>query len=253
MNVFITGASSGIGMALAQAFAARGARLGLLARRRELLEELRASLPQATQHCLYAVDVCDHAALAAAAADFQQQCGRVDVVIANAGISHGSLTEDAADLPVFRQIMDTNYLATVATFSPFIQNMRHQGGLARLVAISSVAGIRGLPGAAAYCASKAAVTNYCEALRLELRSSGIQVVTLAPGFIATPLTAKNHFKMPFLMPANRFAEQAVSVILRGERYRILPWQMALVGKLLYLLPNGLYDRIMTRTPRKGRD
>lgn len=251
-RVFITGASSGIGAALAREYAARGASLGLLARRRSLLEELAASLPHPERHRIYAADVTDHDAVAAAAADFIAAKGGADIVIASAGISHGTLTERPADLAVFDAVFATNVNATVATFAPFIASMKAQQGPCRLVGIGSVAGIRGMRGAGAYCASKAAVHSYCESLRLELRASGIKVVTIAPGYIDTPMTRKNRFPMPFLMPAERFAAQALDVIARGSSYRVLPWQMGVAAKLLRLLPNPLFDLAFSRAPTKQR-
>jgi NAD(P)-dependent dehydrogenase (short-subunit alcohol dehydrogenase family) len=251
-RVFITGASSGIGAALAREYAARGASLGLLARRRSLLEELAASLPHPERHRIYAADVTDHDAVAAAAADFIAAKGGADIVIASAGISHGTLTERPADLAVFDAVFATNVNATVATFAPFIASMKAQQGPRRLVGIGSVAGIRGMRGAGAYCASKAAVHSYCESLRLELRASGIKVVTIAPGYIDTPMTRKNRFPMPFLMPAERFATQAAKVIARGSSYRVLPWQMGVAAKLLRLLPNPLFDLAFSRAPTKQR-
>jgi short-subunit dehydrogenase len=249
-RVFITGASSGIGAALAAEYAARGATLGLVARRREMLEQLAASLPNAHLHKVYALDVTDHAALAAAAQDFIAIHGGADVVIANAGVSHGTLTEFAADLPVFDTILATNVSATVATFAPFIAGMKARGGT--LVGIGSVAGIRGLPGAGAYSASKAAVLSYCESLRLELRRDGIKVVTIAPGYIDTPMTRHNKYPMPFLMPAARFAARAADAIERGTSYAVIPWQMGVVAKLLRALPNTVYDFAFSRAPHKAR-
>jgi short-subunit dehydrogenase len=120
------------------------------------------------------------------------------------------------------------------------------------VGIGSVAGIRGLPGHGAYCASKAAVINYCESLRGELRSSGIKVVTICPGYIDTPLTQKNRYAMPFLMQPQDFAERALAAIEAGDSYRVIPWQMGWVAKLLRLLPNGLFDRALSGRPRKRR-
>ncbi|MES2153307.1 MAG: SDR family oxidoreductase [Pseudomonadota bacterium] len=250
-RVFITGASSGIGAALARQYAAQGASLGLLARRGAALEQLRASLPHPERHTLYAVDVTDHAALAAAARDFIG-AGGADVVIANAGISAGTLTEHAQDLAVFQDIFATNVSATVATFAPFIADMKRRGTPARLVGIGSVAGIRGLPGAGAYSASKAAVLSYCESLRLELASSCIKVVTIAPGYIDTPMTEKNSYPMPFLMPVARFAAVAARTIASGSSYRVIPWQMGIVAKLLRALPNPLYDLAFSRAPHKAR-
>ncbi|MGF6180428.1 short-subunit dehydrogenase [Massilia sp. UYP32] len=251
-RVFITGASSGIGAALAREYAARGATLGLLARRRDHLVALAASLPHPERHHIYAVDVLDRDGLAAAALDFIAANGGADVVIASAGISHGTLTDRAADLAVFDAVFATNVNATVATFAPFIAPMRRQATPCRLVGIGSVAGVRGMRGAGAYCASKAAVHSYCEALRVELRATNIRVVTIAPGYIDTPMTSKNRFPMPFLMPADRFAAQAAAVIARGDSYRVLPWQMGVVAKLLRLLPNFVFDRLFARAPTKQR-
>jgi len=251
-RVFITGASSGIGAALAAEYAARGATLGLVARRRELLEQLAASLPNPSLHRVYALDVTDHAALAAAAHDVIGAHGGADVVIANAGVSHGTLTEFPADQAVFDTILATNVSATVATFAPFIASMKLQPGERRLVGIGSVAGIRGLPGAGAYSASKAAVLAYCESLRLELKPYGIKVVTIAPGYIDTPMTQKNAYPMPFLMPPARFAAQAARTIARGASYQVIPWQMGVVAKLLRALPNFLYDLAFLKAPHKAR-
>jgi len=248
-RVFITGASSGIGAALAARYAADGATLGLFARRAGMLQELAATLP-ATTH-LYAGDVCDHAALAAAAQDFIARAGGIDIVIASAGISHGTLTERPEDLPVFESIIATNVTATVATFAPFIDAMRDQGH-GTLVGIASVAGVRGLPGGGGYSASKAAVVTYCESLRLEMRRHGIRVVTIAPGYIDTPMTRQNKYHMPFLMTPERFAAHTVRAIAGGVRYRVIPWQMGIVAKLLRLLPDALYDRAFARAPRKAR-
>jgi short-subunit dehydrogenase len=247
-RVFITGASSGIGAALAAVYARRGAQLALLGRRQDALQALADSLPG--QHRIYAVDVRDRAALHAAAADFLA-AGAVDVVIASAGISVGTSTEDLADFEVFESIISTNLNATVSTFEPFIASMKKRGR-GRLVGIASVAAVRGLPGAGAYSASKAAVKSYCESLRVELCLSGVKVVTLAPGFIRTPMTAGNPYKMPFLMPVERFAQQAVRAIDGGVSYIVLPWQMRWVARLLALVPNRLYDYLAVRRQRKPR-
>lgn len=250
-RVFITGASSGIGAALAARYAQEGATLGLFARRAAALLELTASLPHAASHRIFAGDVCDHAAIAAAARDFIAHAGGIDIVIASAGISHGTLTEVPEDLPVFESIIATNVTATVATFAPFIDTMREQGH-GTLVGIASVAGVRGLPGGGGYSASKAAVVTYCESLRLEMRRHGIRVVTIAPGYIDTPMTRHNKYHMPFLMAPGRFADKAVAAIRGGARYRVIPWQMGVVAKLLRWLPDALYDLAFARAPRKAR-
>ncbi len=249
MNVMITGASSGIGEALAKEFASRGATLGLVARRKEVLEDLQAKLPG--QHFIYAADVTDKYTMRDVGLHFEADCGGADVVIANAGISVGVLTEYFEDLDDLADTFNTNVLAVAHTFHPFISPMR-QRGRGKLVSIASVAGIRGLPGSEAYCASKSAVITYSESLRVELKKSGIQVQTILPGFIKTPLTAENPYKMPFLMEAPAFAKKAADAILAGASYRVIPWQMGWVARLLRLMPNALYDRAVGKRPHKPR-
>ncbi|PKO38148.1 MAG: short-chain dehydrogenase [Betaproteobacteria bacterium HGW-Betaproteobacteria-6] len=249
-KVFITGASSGIGEALAVYYAAQGATLGLVARRAEFLEALNQRLGGG--HACYALDVTDAPALHAAATDFIARFGAPDIIIANAGVSAGTLTEFEEDLDIFRRVMDTNVFGLAATFAPFIPAMKAAGGEKRLVGIASVAGIRGLPGAEAYSASKAAAITYLESLRLEMRPYGIQVVTIAPGYIETPMTAVNPYKMPFLLPVDEAARRFAAAIARGTSYTVIPWPMGLVAKLLRALPNWLYDRLFASAPRKPR-
>ena len=249
-KIFITGASSGIGEALAVYYAAQGARLGLAGRRLEVLEALNARLGGG--HACYALDVADAPGLQAAAGDFMQRCGVPDIVIASAGVSAGTLSECAEDLAVIRRIFEINVYGTAATFAPFIPAMKAAGGQRRLVGFSSVAGIRGLPGAEAYSASKAALIAYLESLRLEMRPYGIKVVNIAPGYIRTPMTAVNDYRMPFLMPVDRAARRFAAVIARGSSFTVIPWPMGLVAKLLRLLPDWLYDRLFVGAPRKPR-
>ncbi|RKP58749.1 SDR family oxidoreductase [Pararobbsia silviterrae] len=248
-KVWITGASSGLGLALATRYAEQGATLGLIARRGELLEAFRARHP-ALDIAVYALDVRDHAALADAARDFMVRFGCPDIVIANAGISAGSVT-GRGDLDVFREIMDINYLSTIATFEPFIAPMteRRHG---MLVGITSVAGVRGMPGAGAYSASKAAATRYLESLRVELRAAGVDVVTIAPGYVRTPMTARNDYPRPFIIEPDVFARRAVRAIARKSRFSVIPWPMAIVSVLLHVLPRWLYDLAFERAPRKKR-
>jgi len=250
LTVFITGASSGIGEALAVYYAGRGAQLGLAGRRAEALTDLNERL--GGRHACYALDVADAPALQAAAGDFIGRFGAPDIVIANAGVSAGTLSEYAEDLVVFRRVMDTNVYGMAATFAPFIPAIRAAGGARRLVGIASVAGIRGLPGAEAYSASKAAAIAYLESLRLEMRPYGIKVVTIAPGYIATPMTDINPYRMPFLLPAAEAARRFARAIERGTSYAVIPWQMGVVAKILRLLPNWLYDRLFSGAPRKPR-
>ncbi len=249
LKVFITGASSGIGEALARHYAMQGAIVGLAARRAETLQVLSESLP-CTSVC-YPLDVTDASALRLAAENFITRFGAPDIVIANAGISVGTLTEYAEDLEAIRRVMDVNVFGMAATFSPFAHAMR-LAGRGRLVGIASVAGIRGLPGAEAYSASKAAAISYLESLRLEMRGSGVKVVTLCPGYIETPMTEINPYRMPFLLPAAEAARRFARVIERGTSYAVVPWQMGIVAKLLRLLPNTVYDPLFAKAPRKPR-
>ncbi len=249
LTVFITGASSGIGAALARHYAARGATLGLAARRAAQTQTLADSL--STRTCVYALDVSDGAALAAAAQDFITRHGLPDIVIANAGISVGTRSELAADLAVLSSIMQINVLGLAATLQPFVAPMRARGS-GTLVGIASVAGFRGLPGAGAYSASKSAAITWLEALRTELYGSGVDVVTVCPGYVATPLTAVNRNPMPFLLEAAEAARRIARAIAAKQRLAIIPWQMGLVFFFLRRMPNWLYDRLFARAPRKPR-
>jgi short-subunit dehydrogenase len=249
----ITGASSGIGEALARRYVERGWRVALVARRVDAMQALISSLPQATRSLMraYVADVQDVDAMVAMAARVRADLGLPDVVVANAGISVGMDTAEREDLDVLRDTLAINNLGMAATFHPFVRAMRERGS-GTLVGMASVAAIRGLPGHGAYCASKAAVVAYCESLRGDLRGSGVRVVTIVPGYIATPLTAGNRYPMPFLMPVDRFASQAVDAIARGVGYRVIPWQMGVVAKLLRLLPNPAFDALLAGRGRKRR-
>jgi short-subunit dehydrogenase len=250
--VFITGASSGIGQTMAERFYAAGYNLALVARRSEVITAWCESKGlDANRYAVYSADVAQTASILAAAHACMAQQGLPDVVIANAGISIGIDTAIASDLDVMREVYATNNIGLAATFSAFIRPMQTRGS-GKLVGIASVAGIRGLPGHGAYSSSKAAVISYCESLRGELRHSGVQVQTLLPGYIATPLTAKNKYKMQFLMQPEAFADKAFKAIESGTSYVVIPWQMGLVAKLLRLLPNGLFDKALASRPRKHR-
>ncbi len=250
-RVFITGASSGIGEALARHYAAQGASLGLFARRASELERVARTLAPASVES-YAGDVRDAGALERAAKAFTARVGVPDVVVANAGISTGTVTGHAEDLAAFARVFDTNVLGLVNTFQPFITPMRERRH-GTLVGIASVAGFRGLPGSGAYSASKAAAIAYLESLRVELRSSGIAVVTVCPGYIATPMTAGNPYPMPFLMQPDVAARKIARAIARRKRFYVLPWPMALAGRVFRALPRPLYDRVFANAPRKPRD
>jgi len=251
MRVFLTGASSGLGEALARRYAQQGATLGLFARRDSELARLAAELAPATV-ATYAGDVRDPAALAGAATDFIARFGLPDAVIANAGISRGALTDHLDDMPAFRAIMETNFLGMVHTFAPFVAPMR-DAGRGALVGVASVAGFRGLPGSGAYCGSKAAAIAYLESLRVELRGTGVDVLTLCPGFVATPLTARNPYRMPFLIEADEAARLMAEAIARRRAFYVFPWQMAVLARLLRCLPRPLFDAATARRKRKPRD
>jgi short-subunit dehydrogenase len=249
---FITGASSGIGQALAARFYRAGYRLALVARRGAEVQAWAAAQGlDPARVAVHAADVRDLAAIAAAGQACIAAQGVPDVVIANAGISVGIDTAVFEDLEVMRATYETNNLGMAATFHPFIAPMAQRRS-GRLVGIASVAGIRGLPGHGAYCSSKAAVISYCESLRGELRASGVKVVTIGPGYIDTPLTQGNRYGMPFLMQPEQFADKAYHAIEAGVSYRVIPWQMGVVAKLLRVLPNPLFDRVLAGRPRKHR-
>ena len=250
--VFITGASSGLGQALALQFYRAGYQLALAARRSE---ETRiwsqANQLEPDRLRIYQVDVTQPQSMAAAA----QQCigtqGLPDLVLACAGMSVGVDTAEPEDLAVMQQTWMTNNLGTAATFSPFIKGMiARQSGT--LMGLGSVNGIRGLAGHGANCPSKAAMISYLECLRLELRGQGVKVVTICPGYVATPLTRGNGFSMPFLLQPDEFARQAHRAIEAGVSYRVIPWQMGVVAKGLRLMPNWLFDRLLSGRKRKPR-
>ena len=251
MNVFLTGASSGIGQALAREFASKGASLGLVARREEKLQELIASLPNPKLHRYYVCDVTDRERLIEVGRQFDKECGGTDIAIACAGISVGVKTQYREDLDVFNRVFETNVFSVASTFHAFIEPMiqRKRG---TLVGIASVAGIRGLPGSEAYCASKSAVITYCESLRVEMQKYGVHVVTISPGFVKTPLTAENPYKMPFIMTPEAFAKEALKVIMENRSYATIPWQMGVLSKVLRLLPNWLFDKILASRKQKPR-
>ena len=250
--VFITGASSGIGQALALRYYQADYRLALVARRAELMTQWAQDAQlDTTRYSIYCADVSSIDSIVSAGAQCLSQQGLPAVVIANAGISVGIDTAHRADLDAMAQLFATNNIGLAASFHPFIEPMRVRGS-GVLVGIASVAGIRGLPGHGAYCASKAAVISYCESLRGELRGTGVRVLTLSPGYIDTPLTRKNKYPMPFLMPAATFADKAFRAIGSKASYLVIPWQMGWVAKLLRLLPNPLFDRVLAGQPRKHR-
>ena len=255
MKVFITGASSGIGEALATEYAKRheNAIIGLVARRSEHLQNLQAKLEftYKVKCAIYPLDVRDCTKLGHSAESFMQQYGTPDIVIASAGVSRGTLTEHVEDIAAFQAIMDINVMGLVHTFQPFIAAMR-QVGKGQLVGIASVAGVRGLPGAGAYSASKAAAISYLESLRVEMAPDNIAVTTIAPGYIRTPMTDVNQYKMPFLMDADVFAYKFANEVEKKSRFSVIPWQMGWVARFMRLIPPFLWDWAMKKAPHKKR-
>lgn len=241
----ITGASSGLGRGVALEVASRGAHLGLLARREDLLNEI---VDQARALNVKAVaataDVRDVKAVREATDRFRKELGPIDVLIANAGIGtadHAArLTpEHAAD------VISINLLGAVNSVAAVLPEMveRKQG---RLVAISSLAAYRGLAKSAAYCASKAALSAYFESLRIDLRHTGVGVTIIHPGFIKTPLTAGREAKMPYLMELDEGVKKIVWAIERGKKIYSFPWQLATIVRATMLMPASMYDWIAER-------
>jgi short-subunit dehydrogenase len=227
--------------------------VALVARREDVLREWVASQGWSPEVAsVHAADVRVDAELALAARQCLAQRGVPDAVIANAGISIGVDLALAEDLPVLRDLYETNVLAMAATFQPFLAPMKARGS-GTLVGVASVAAARGLPGHAGYCGSKAAVVAMCETLRGELAPHGLKVVTLTPGYVDTPLTRENDYPMPFLMSPEAFAVRAVSAIEGGERFPIIPWQMGVVYRVLRALPVAWFDRLVgSQQHRKKR-
>lgn len=250
--VYITGASSGIGQALALRFFQAGYRLALVARRDDVIHSwAEANGIRADGYRIYNADVAEPEGAMAAGVRCLAEQGLPDVVLASAGISIGMDTAFSSDIGVMARTFAINNTGMAATFQPFVQKMAERGhGV--LVGVASVAAIRGLPGHGAYCASKAGVVAYCESLRGELRASGVKVVTLVPGYVDTPLTQVNRYSMPFLMQPADFAARAFMAIEAGVSYRVIPWQMGVAAKLLRMLPNVLYDRLLQGRGRKPR-
>lgn len=279
LNIFITGASSGIGEALAHEYAKRASlsanennasgtrsaigshgtpcNIGLVGRRIDMLQKLAQYLQQQyqIQTAIYSVDVRDKTALANAADDFIKRFGTPNIVIASAGVSRGTLTEYFEDIVAFQAVFDINVMGMVHTFQPFIESMKEvskAGQPAQLVGVASVAGIRGLPGSGAYSASKAAAITYLESLRVEMQHFNIHVSTIAPGYIRTPMTNINTYKMPFLMNADVFAHKFANAVAKKKRFTVIPWQMGVVARLLRFIPPMLWDWAMKKAPRKKR-
>jgi len=243
MRVVISGASSGIGEALVRLYASAGHTVGLLSRRQVAVQGDCVSYP---------VDVTDAQAVGRAAEDFMRRFEVPDLVIANAGISIGTNADALEDADKLRRVLEVNVVGLATTLSAFAPAMRKRGS-GTLAGIASVAGFRGLPGASAYSASKSAAITWLESLRAELYGSGVSVVCVCPGYIDTPMTRVNKYRMPFLISAEEGARKIAGAIAAKRRLAVIPWQMAAASVIWRLLPRGLYDRIASRAPRKPKD
>ena len=244
--VFLTGASSGIGEGLALAMSERGATLGLAARRKELLDELADRCRRFdTRVRTFPLDVTDEEALYQAADDMRSEFGRIDILIANAGIG-GNDEETRAYTPrAVRKVVDTNLIGAVNSVHGVVSQMTERGS-GHIVAISSLAGFRGLPKSAAYSASKAGMTAFFESVRLDVKHSGVDVTIIQPGFIKTPLTSGRANKMPFLMELEDAIPLFLKAIEQKKKFAAFPWQLATIVRAGKFMPAWLYDRIAGR-------
>ena len=244
--VLLTGASSGIGEALAIALAKRGAILGLVARRADMLEDLARRCEDAggTARAL-PCDVTDAEALRNAGASLRDEFDAIDILVANAGI--GGNNQETRDLrpEAVRKVIDINLLGAVNAVHAVLPQMLERGS-GQLVAISSLAGIRGLPKSAAYSASKAGMTAFFESVRLDVQHKGVAVTIIQPGFIKTPLTAGRHNQMPFLMDLDRSIPHFIRAIEKKKKFAAFPWQLATIVRAGKIFPTWLYDWLAGR-------
>lgn len=248
-NAIVTGACGGLGQALAAELLAGGARVALVGLQQPVLERLATVAPE--RCAIYTPDVTDAGAMQAMAADWIARHGTPDLVIANAGVAGGFDPADAGDLAVLRRMLEINLLGAATTFQPFIRPMQ-AARRGSLVGVASIAGWRGMPGNAAYCASKGALIRYLESLRAELRGSGVHVCTVSPGYIRTALTAGNRFAMPGLMEAEDAARSLLARAARGKEHVVLPRRIGWLSRALSLLPAAWHDRLLNGQPRKPR-
>ena len=238
----ITGASSGIGWDLAKTLAAQKCAVGLVARRKERLEGLVLEIQSAGgKAACAAADVTDRAATLAAIHSLRDLLGPVDLLIANSGVGVPT-TIEPMNIDEVEQTFKVNTLGVVYAIEAVLPEML-QRGTGHLAAVSSLASYLGMPGESAYCASKAAVNVYMDGLRVQLRRRGITVTTICPGFIETPMTAVNTFKMPFLMKSDRAAVLIVRALARKRKVYNFPWQTSLLMTIASWLPDWMLERV----------
>jgi short-subunit dehydrogenase len=239
----VTGASSGIGWALAKALAAEGARVGLVARRREALEQLAAEIGNDGGTAATApADVGDRQAVVSAIQDVAARLGPIDLLVANAGVGAPTLLEPL-NVGEIEKMFRVNTLGVIYAIEAVLPEMLRRGR-GHLAAVSSLAAYMALPGESAYCASKAAVNTFLKGLRIQLRGRGIAVTTICPGFIRTPMTSVNEFHMPFILEADEAARRIVRALRRRVKVYNFPWQTALLTRLTRWLPDWVLARTM---------
>jgi short-subunit dehydrogenase len=245
----ITGASSGIGWALARELAAQHCRVGLVARRQDRLDALAAEIRAGggTAECA-AADVADRSCTVAAIHALRDQLGPIDLLVANAGVGAPTLLEPL-NIEQVEHMFRINVLGMVYSFEAVLPAML-QRGWGHLAGVSSLAAYKGLPGESAYCASKAAVNSYLEGLRIQLRDRGVTVTTICPGFIKTPMTDVNDFKMPWLLQPEEAARRIVRALGRRRKVYNFPWQTTLLMKATRWLPDWVLARSMRKYNEK---
>lgn len=239
----ITGASSGIGWALAKELATQGCKVGLLARRQDKLDQLAAEIAAAGGNAASAAaDVTDREDTVAAIHELASKLGPVDLLVANAGVGMPTLL-DPMNVPDIEKMFRVNVFGMVYSIEAVLPEMLRRGR-GQIAGVSSLAALKGLPGESGYCASKAAMNVYLEGLRIQLKSRGIAVTTLCPGFVRTPMTDVNNFKMPWLLEADDAARRMVRAIYRRKKLYLFPLPMASLMKATLSMPDWVMEKTM---------
>jgi NADP-dependent 3-hydroxy acid dehydrogenase YdfG len=244
--ILLTGASSGIGEGLAMSLAKLGATLGLVARREDMLRDLAIRCETAGGIArAFAADVIDADAIQSAANQMRAEFGHIDILIANAGIGGNNSETRALQPQAVKKVIDINLLGAVNSVHAVLPEMLERGS-GQLVAISSLAGFRGLPNSAAYSASKAGMTAFFESVRLDVQHRGVAVTIIQPGFIKTPLTSGRENKMPFIMELDDAIPHFIRAIEKKKKFAAFPWQLATFVRAGRMFPAWLYDRVAGR-------